>query len=185
MPRWLPAVAAAMVVLAGVGIVAGLRGSSGGGDSSRAASAGSGADTSKRAAAPESSTFAAAVLDGGDLGDIDVRTLKNTIESALSPSRSSAGQAVEAPTASGGGSASGAAGTANDSAATTMATKTVACENDVRSGNPDLGPLLYRATGHLDGEPVEVFAFDAGGRRWVYVVATGDCTIKNQTTYSA
>ena len=175
MPRWLPAVAAALVVLAGVGVALGVRGSGSGDDRSTSAAGGTSGTASRAAPAPEASTFASAVFDGGDLGDIDVRSLRTTIESALSPSRSSAAQA--------GG---GAGATADDAAGTTtVAPKAAACEDQVRTGNPALGPLLYRATGRLDGAAVDVLAFDAGGRRWVYVVATADCSIKNQTTYSA
>jgi hypothetical protein len=180
-PRWLPAVAAALVVLAGIGVVTGLR-DDGSSDQPTAASGDHGGSESRAAVpGPDASTFATAVFDGGDLGDIDVHALTNTIEAALSPSPASSPQAA-------GSAASGASGDGkgvDDSAATTLATKTLACEDDVRAGNPDLGALLYRATGRLDGVDVEVFAFDGSGRRWVYVVATGDCAIKNQTTYSA
>jgi hypothetical protein len=80
MPRWLPAVAAALVVLAGIGAVASWRGHDDG-DRSPAASAGdAGATATRSAPAPQASPFAAAVFDGGDLGDIDVRALHRTIE---------------------------------------------------------------------------------------------------------
>ncbi|MEA3055633.1 MAG: hypothetical protein QOD30_1065 [Actinomycetota bacterium] len=177
-PRWLGAAAAVLAVLAGIGVFAGVQRDRDDPKQPSAADSGAGGATSRAAPAPEASTFVTAVYDGGDLGDIDVHSLRTTIESALSPSRSSAAQAA-------GSSAGAASGTADDSAATTVAPKTPACEDTVRSGNPDLGALLYRALGHLDGEPVEVFAFDAGGRRWVYVVASDDCAIRNQTTYSA
>jgi hypothetical protein len=176
-PRWLGAAAAALAVLAGIGVLASVQRGNDDTKQTSAADSSAGGTTSRRSPAPEASAFATAVYDGGDLGDIDVKSLENTIESALSPSRASASQAAGA--AASGGS------TADDSAATTLATKAAACEDNVRTGNPDLGSLLYRATGHLDGEPVEVFAFDSAGRRWVYVVAAGDCAIRNQTTYSA
>jgi hypothetical protein len=175
-PRWLGAAAAALAVLAGIGVFAGVQRDRDHAKESAASDTAAGGATSRAAPAPEASAFATAVYEGGDLGDIDVRSLRTTIESALSPSRSSAAQAT---------AGSGAGATANDSAASTTAPRTPACEDAVRSGNPDLGPLLYRATGRVDGEPVEVFAFDAGGKRWVYVVAIGGCAIKNQTTYSA
>jgi hypothetical protein len=180
-PRWLGAAAAVLAVLAGIGVLAGVQRDNDDARQSSAADSSAGGTTSRRSPAPEASAFATAVYDGGDLGDIDVKSLENTIESALSPSRSSAAQAAGS-TASG---TSGGSDTVNDSALTTLATKAAACEDSVRTGNPDLGSLLYRATGHLDGEPVEVFAFDSAGRRWVYVVAAGDCAIRNQTTYSA
>lgn len=174
-PRWVGAAAAALAVLAGIGVLASAQRDRDETKQTSAADSAAGGTTSRAAPAPEASTFMTAVYDGGDLGDIDVRNLRTTIESALSPSRSSAAQAA--------GSAG--SGTTNDAAATTTAPPTPACEDTVRSGNPDLGPLLYRATGHLDGEAVEVFAFDAGDKRWIYVVAARDCAIRNGTAYSA
>jgi hypothetical protein len=101
-------------------------------------------------------------VDGGDLGEVQVTGLRSTIDAALAASRDAA----------------------KDSGARTAAgVAAIDCEDAVRSGNPDLGALVYRARGTLGGEAVAVLAFDTGGRRWVYVVA-GDCAIRNQTTYA-
>jgi hypothetical protein len=60
----------------------------------------------------------------------------------------------------------------------------VPCEQEVRGGSPQLGGLVYRATGTFEGVSVIVLAFDVPPDRWVYVVTLDGCTIKNQQTYS-
>jgi hypothetical protein len=109
--------------------------------------------------------LAAPVVDGGDLGEIDATALQQTIEGAFGSSRESfqeSAPAADAPTAE----------------------AAVPCEQEVRDGNPDLGGLVYRATGTLDGAPVVVLAFDVPPDRWVYVVTAEGCAIRNQQTYS-
>ena len=96
-----------------------------------------------------------------------MRRLRSEIDAALGGRQDRSAADSAAPEAAAGGTAS----TARD------------CETTVRGGNPDLGPLVYRANGSLDDAAVTVLAFDSGGRRWVYVV-DGECAIRNQTTYS-
>jgi hypothetical protein len=160
-PVWLAAAAVVAVLAIGAVVLAGRDDTS----------SGSNDLASERTTAPEGGASAAAPapfatngpVDGGDLGAVDLRALPATIDQALG-SREAA-----------------------DAAGDSKATAGIAaadCESSVRDGNPELGPLLYRARGAFDGVAVTVLAFDAAGRRWVYVVGDDDCGIKNQTTYS-
>lgn len=172
LPVWLGAAAAAIAVVAGIGLA-----TRAGRDRYQGSDTAAGTFEQKSADAAGATTTAGAtdLFDAGDIGDIDVRTLRSTVEDALSASaRDSA--------AASGPSAPSLAAPAPEAAQTQRA---VACEQAVRKDYPDLGALRYRAVGRLDGEDVEVLAFDGSARRWVYVVAASDCAIRNQTTYSA
>lgn len=101
------------------------------------------------------------MVDGGDLGEVDPATLQERIEGSFGAQRS--GDAVQ-----------------EDAALEAE----VPCETIVRDGNDELGPLVYRATGTVEAEPVVVLAFDVPPDRWVYVVTVDGCAIRNQQTYS-
>lgn len=176
LPVWLAAAAAALAVVAGIGLATRAGRDNGGGNTAastfeqKAADSAGGAST----AAPASDLY-----DAGDIGDIDVRTLRTTVESALGVT------ARDSVATSADSTASGGRATAAPAPEAAQALRSIACEQAVRKDNADLGQLRFRAVGRLDGEDVEVLAFDSGGRRWVYVVAAGDCAIRNQTSYSA
>ena len=94
--------------------------------------------------------------------------LKYQVEGAMTSPRSTAGLASPAP---------GAAADSEQAAE-------VPCEAATRAGNPDLGGLVFHATGTVDGDDVVVLAFDVPPRRYVYVLSVDGCAIKNAQTYS-
>jgi hypothetical protein len=116
---------------------------------------------------------APATVDGGDLGAIEVGELRANVEGGLA-ARESAAAAADA-----------------DAPETTAETSQYAddgqvpCEADVRAGNDQLGQLVYRATGTLNGEAVVVLAFGVDGDTWVYVVSADGCAVRNQQTYAS
>lgn len=162
-PAWLGAAAAVATLAAGATILANRDGSRPSPSAARATSEDSGA-TADRSVGALAAPVGDAAVDGGDLGDVKDADLRARIDGALNASQ----QRAAAP--------SGA-----DAAGGTAAT---ACETEVRSTNPDLGPLRFRAFGTYEGAAVSVLAFDVGHRRWVYVVTVDGCAVKNQTTYA-
>jgi hypothetical protein len=186
-PAWIGAAAAIAAVVLGVVVVANGTGDDTGSDSATGALDPGSDDAAGGAALPEAA--GRGPVDGGDIGAIDVRSLRSTIEAALGArARQGATSSGGAVGGSSSGAASGSGGTTSDDAAATTVAPPVAfdaatCEHTIREGNPDLGATLYLAHGTLSGEPVAVYAFELAERRWVYVVA-GDCEIRNQTTYA-
>lgn len=166
-PTWLGAAAAVVVAVGAISLLVNRGGETRSADTAVDGDDAGGAD----AMAEENATamLVAPVVDGGDLGAIDAASLRETIEGAFAATREApqeAGEASDAPAPAAEGRA------------------TVPCEQEVRAGNPDLGGLVYRASGDLDGTAVVVLAFDVPPDRWVYVVTADGCAIRNQQTYS-
>lgn len=189
-PAWLGAAAAAVVAVGAIGLVA----SSTGGDdddSAGVASGGAGDDTTSEMAADDAeeslTTLMAAPTDGGDLGAIEDVDLRAAIEGALA--RQVTGDAAPSEE----GEASSGDGTAPTTTASPSAVGpsfAASCEDPVRAGDPELGAVLYRASGTYEGEPAEVLGFevlreDGGVDRRVYVLAVEGCAIRLAETYSA
>lgn len=183
-PRWLAAAAALVLAVVGISLVS----SRGGDDADMATSGGDDSATDMTAtadAAPEAQLFMAAPIDGGDIGAVDLDALRATVEGAIAGTQREAAAGVASDEDAGNdGDTSGGASAPPDVAP---------CEEELRAAFPELGPLLYRATGTLDREAVAVLAFEvppdsiSSGRRadrWVYVVSADACTVRNQQTYS-
>ena len=169
-PTWLGAAAAAVVAVGAISLVANRDGDDDTGSFDTAAEDDGGGDAST---ADEDASILAlpapVVVDGGDLGAIDAATLQETIEGAFGTARQGAAEET---------------GPAADAPAAESMAAPPPCEQEIRDGNPDLGGLVYRASGTLDGAPVVVLAFDVPPDRWVYVVDVDGCGIRNQQTYS-
>jgi len=180
-PAWIGAAAAVAAVVAGVGLLG--RGSDGSDDGLTAApGAGSASDPSTMAMEESAGSTggAPAVIDGGDVGELRDADLQVIVDGAMTQRETAVADSVP----SGGGSA---AATDADALAPTPAATggPVACEAEVRAGNPDLGGLLYAARGTYDGDPVQVLVFDAGPTRWAYVTTVDGCEIRSSTTWTA
>lgn len=169
-PAWLAAAAAVVVAVGAIALISRGADDEGAGfdtaaDDADEATGGEGAS--------ELDTFSAAPvapIDGGDLGEVDEATLRHAIEAAVGGQRNAGAAARQEEVA--------------DAPAAMPASVPVPCEEDVRAGNPELGPLVYRANGTIDGVPVIVLAFDVPPDRWVYVATVDGCAIRNQQTYS-
>jgi hypothetical protein len=179
-PVWLAAAAAAVLAVVGIAVFVPR-----GDDDSAPTAAGDADDSTAGAVSDEFATsMAQAGIDGGDLGEIDPASLRETIEAALSGGGAGTTRAAdEAVTTT---AADGA-----ESAPSIMAAPLPPpCESELRASNDLLGPLVYHATGTIRGEPqvvlvFEVTAEDGSVDRWVYVAATADCAIRNQQTFGA
>lgn len=198
-PAWLGAAAAVIVAVVAIGALART------GDDDDADMAASGGDDTTSAemtvaddAGDDLSILAAPAVgpvEGGDLGAIEDVDLGAELERAMARRESADADS---------GAGAGATGEAEESADATPATTTTAsaqsaagtaangssCEDPVRVGDPELGALVYRASGTYDGEPVAVLGFDVlrdDGTvdRRVYVVAVADCAVRRVETYSA
>ena len=168
-PTWLGAAAAVVVAVGAISLIANRGGDDDGSGGFDTAAGGDDA-TSNTMADEDLSTALAAptpVVDGGDLGEVDATTLQATIEGSFGAQREAV---ASSPSEEAGAAADGQA--------------PVPCEQEVRDGSPDLGALVYRATGTLEGTPVVVLAFDVPPDRWVYVLTADGCAIRNQQTYS-
>jgi hypothetical protein len=183
-PAWLAAAAAIVVAIGALSLLQ----AAGDDDDSRGATTAAGdtrdADDSLTTLAQSELFAAAGPIDGGDLGEIDDDALRATIDGAVSAARTTADDTGGG--GSGGSDAASGQSTADASpaaGATSAATAAVPCETKVHDDNPQLGSLAYHAAGTRDGEAVVVLAFDVGDRRWIYVVATDECAVRNQQTY--
>jgi hypothetical protein len=162
-PRWLGIAAAVLVVAVGA-VTLSHRGDDHPADTASKAAGDSTASGAANTLAAPSEAFdtAVATVDAGDLGELEGADLRASVDGALGAQR----QTAAAPRA--------AAGT----------NPVTPCEDAIRAGNPDLGPLVVRANGTFAGEAVELLAFDLGDRRRIYVAAVEGCGIRNQTTYA-
>lgn len=170
-PPWLAAAAAVVVAVGAISLF-----SRGADDDSTGFDTATGGSDERGGgdAAADLDAFAVtpATVDGGDLGEVDAATLRQRIDEAFGTQRSS--PAAESTQEA----------LADDGAAPMLAPAPVPCEQEIRDGSPDLGALVYRANGTIDGVPVIVLAFDVPPDRWVYVATIDGCDIRNQQTYS-
>lgn len=173
MPAWLGAAAAVVVAAGSVALLAQRGDDDDRGDQSTALESSDAFDEDAMAtlAAPPT-------VDGGDIGAVEDLDLRAVVEAGTAARASVSGTGGDAGPAAGGGAES----SADDGAP--------ACEDEVRAGDPELGPLLFRAVGTYDDEAVTVLAFEAateegGLDRRVYVVATDGCAIRTFLTFSA
>lgn len=176
-PAWLAAAAVIAAAVVGISLLP----STGGDDDDTATSAGDSAadaadggdDAVMSDAVPETAFAMAAPYDGGDLGTIDVGTLREQVEDGIANSQGEVAADEDASAATGGATE------------TTVANRAMSCEPGLRTTYPDLGNLVYTASGMFDGDAMVVLGFDVGPDRWVFVVAAADCgDIRNQQTYS-
>jgi hypothetical protein len=175
--QWLAAAAALLVVIGAFAFV----GSSTGDDDDSTAAGNAAADTAggssdDSASADEDTAMALsapATVDGGDLGVIELGDLRSSVEGGLAARESASPEADAVPS-----TAAGATQFADDGGV-------VPCEAEVRTGNDQLGQLVYRATGTLNDEAVIVLAFGVDGDTWVYVVSASGCEVRNQQTYAS
>lgn len=169
-PTWLAAAAAVVIAVGAISLLSRGTNDDAGFDTATGAS-----DETSGGAGTDQDAFALAApatVDGGDLGEVDAATLRQRIDEAFGAQRTSpAAESTQEMLA-------------DDGAATMLAPAPVPCEQEIRDGSPDLGALVYRASGTIDGVPVIVLAFDVPPDRWVYVATIDGCAIRNQQTYS-
>ena len=186
-PAWLAAAAIAVVMVGAIALA-------GRGDRDRedADTAAGGGEDAAELAQDSATMMLGAPIDGGDLGEIDIESLEEIVQGALGGSggggTASAGRVSDADEALTTTAAPAPEEAAGD--ASVASTSAASCEESIRSQQPQLGALVYRASGTLDGEPVGVYAFDVvtdDGTvdRWVFVTTVEDCRIRNQQTFEA
>lgn len=190
-PVWLGAAAAAVVAVAAIGLIG--RSTGDDDDSADVASGGAGDDTTAEMAADEAGDAAATLqavgpVEGGDLGAIEDVDLEVAIGDAMA--RREVAETTVADEESSGGDDDASTATTPAPSAAAGSSFASSCEDPVRAGDPELGALVYRATGTYEDEPAVVFGFDVlradgGVDRRVYVLAVEGCTIRLAETWSA